>query len=132
MLTSIFAAALLPLAMQTADTAAPPPAMQAEPVRPRLSLEEQTALRCSVALAMVAQKQGAGQTPGDENGPYPKIGPAGREFFVRNLAGVMDSAEYSRVWIMAAVEEERIALEADGGLEAIMPTCLMLLDASGL
>lgn len=97
-----------------------------------MSLQQKTGLRCSVALALVADRQRAGETPGNADGAYPDTGPRAREFFVRNLAGLMEDERYTREWIVLAIEREREELAQPGALDAVMPTCLMLLDASGL
>ena len=94
-----------------------------------LSLEQQTALRCSAAFAMVASGQARGETG---MARYPALGARGREYMVRSSARLMDDAGLTREQIAVMLEAEVLALREEGRLEAIMPPCLAMLDASGL
>ena len=102
-------------------------ALQAAPAT--LSLEQQTALKCSSAFAILAD----GQSRGDARmAPYPQLGTRGREFFVVSSARIMDEAGIGRDAVARLLEAEARKLRADGALEAALPGCLLLLDASGL
>jgi hypothetical protein len=93
-----------------------------------LSLEQRTALRCSAAFAIVstAQEQGGASD-------YPRLDRRAREFFVRSSARVMDEAGLDREGITALMEAEAQDLVGTPGrIDAVMPACLALLDASGL
>lgn len=94
-----------------------------------LSLEQQTALRCSAAFAMVASGQARGEAG---MARYPALGARGREYMVRSSARLMDDAGLTREQIAGMLEAEVLALREEGRLDAIMPPCLALLDASGL
>ena len=94
-----------------------------------LSLEQQTALRCSAAFAMVASGQARGEA---DMVRYPALGTRGREFMVRSSARLMDDAGLTRDQIATMLEAEVLALREQERLAAIMPPCLALLDASGL
>lgn len=97
--------------------------------RAPLDVSQRTALRCSVAFALVAE----GQAQGDPAmAAYPELGTRGREFFVRNAAQIMDEAGLDRDAVAGLFAGELNELRADGALEAVMPPCLLLLDASGL
>lgn len=94
-----------------------------------LSIEQQSALRCSVAVAMAAEQQRAGQARGKD---WPDLTTRGREFFVRSLAKLMDEAKLTRPMLTAHVQRETEQLKEPARLEAVMPACLLLLEASGL
>lgn len=116
----IFAVVLL-----AAQSAAP--LVTAQPVP--LPLEQQSALRCSIAIAMAAEQQRAGQA-GDK--VWPDLTTRGREFFVRSLAKLMDEAKLTRPMLTAHSQREVEQLKQPGRLDEVMPACLMLLDASGV
>ena len=123
----LFAAALL-AAPVTAQDAPPARAPSASPAPAALSLHQRTMLRCSAAFAMLSARQAAGQaTPG-----APDLGTRGREFFVRASAQVMDETHADRAAIAAALKGEAQGLVGTGRLEAVLPPCLIMLDASGL
>ena len=109
-----------------ATQAAAPPAPQDAPAADALSplpADQQGAIRCSAAFALVAERQ----RQGDEAAlVYPPVGERGREFFVRTGARLMDETGMTRDAVEAGV------ILAEGSLDEIMPACLMLLDASGL
>lgn len=98
---------LAPFALITA----PPPA---------LTLEQSTALKCGVAFAMA-------------DGASPELRTRGREFFVRSAARIMDETGAGRDAIAALVAAQEDELRQDPDrIVAMMPVCLLLLDASGL
>ena len=100
-----------------------------QPAAPALTLQQNTALRCSVAFALVAE----GQARGDPAmAGYPPLGERGREFFVRSSAQLMDETGLSREAVAALLAAEIEALREPGALDGVMPPCLLLLDASGL
>ena len=99
----------------------------AEP--PPLSIEAQASLRCSAAFALVAYGQEAGDPA---SAKWPEIDPRGREYFVRTLARIMDEAKIDRDQAADLAELEARRLLDSGNLDAVMPACLQLLDASGL
>ena len=108
-----------------AQSAAPPAAAVPAP----LTLEQQSALRCSVAVAMGADQQRAGLAGGKK---WPDLTTRGREFFVRSLARLMDDAKLTRPMLAAHVQRETAQLKQPGRLDEVMPACLLLLDAAGL
>ncbi|WP_374408752.1 hypothetical protein [Pelagerythrobacter sp.] len=113
-------AALVPAAH--AQTA--PDGAAAEP-----TVQQKTALRCSVAFALVAQGQARGDPAMAE---WPPLGERGREFFVRSSAQMMDETGMTREEVAALLANEITALGEPGALAEVMPPCLLLLDASGL
>ena len=114
------------LAFQPAPgTAEPAEPMQAAP----LSAQQQGALRCAAAFALVAERQRVG----DEDAlAYPPMAERGREFFVQVGARLMEDAGLTREAMTARMRGEADAILADGSLDEIMPPCLLLLEASGL
>lgn len=94
-----------------------------------LPIEQQTALRCSVAIAMAAEQQRMGQAA--DKG-WPDLTARGREFFVRSLAKLMEDTGMSRERLMLYARPEVETLAEPGALAAVMPSCLLMLDASGL
>lgn len=86
-------------------------------------------LRCSAAFAIVARQQADGRA---EAKRYPAMEPRGKEFFVRASAQLMDEAKLTREQVQAALQAEAKDLSAPGKLDAVMPACLLSLDASGL
>lgn len=96
---------------------------------PSLTIEQRTALRCSVAFALVAE----GQARGDlAMSAYPALGERGREFFVRTSARIMDETGLDRRAVAGLLGAEVEPLREDGTLDRVMPPCMLLLDASGL
>ena len=118
------AAASFPLAAQDAPAAAPT-------TLPQLSIDQVTSLRCGVAFGMVAKEQAEGD---ERAAAYPAMDPRGREFFVRTMAGLMDAHDLTREQAngLTYVTLQTIQREGREAREAMMPSCLMLLDASGL
>ena len=109
----------------------PAVAQDPAPDLPDLSLEQRTNLRCAVAFGLIAK----GQEEGDPRAAaYPPMGERGREFFVRTMAQLMDDEGLSREGVNKLAFHETLALakESPEAREKMMPSCLMLLDASGL
>lgn len=96
---------------------------------PKLSLEQKTSLRCSAAFAIVADGQARGNADALE---YPALAERGREFFVRSSARLMDDAGLDRAQISKLMQIEAQDLWDKGEVEQIMPSCLLLLNASGI
>jgi len=97
---------------------------------PALTLEQRTMLRCSAAFALVANRQRAGEP---DALAFPDVGERGREYFVRAMASLMDTAGLGREAIAALVAGEAQDLAADSRtLYRAMPSCLLSLEASGL
>ena len=118
---------LTPLVLALAQAAAPAP--EASPL-PDLTLEQASALRCSVAFGLVHQAQRAGDGSASD---YPVMAQRGQEFFVRTTARLMDETGADRETVMALVMREHAALsETPGRVDDVMPACLLMLDASGL
>lgn len=109
------------LALQTA------PAMPAAP-QP-LTQERRALLRCAVAFAMVSGAQANGDA---EAMKWPELGTRGREFFVRAMAQLMDATGRDRAAISALASTEAQALTTNDEVGKIMPSCLLMLDASGV
>lgn len=103
-----------------------PAGAQETPLKP-LSLEQQTALKCSAAFALGATLQQRGQ-----GGDWPPLAERGREFFVRAMAQLMDDTGRTREVVAEAVAVQARQLGDRGALDAAMSPCLLLLDASGL
>jgi hypothetical protein len=108
---------------------ATPGAAQTAPVEPApLTLQQTTALRCSAAFAIGAALQGRGIAT-----DWPPLATRGREFFVRASAQVMDETGRSRDAVASTIAEYARPLAAERAvLDAAMPPCLLLLDASGV
>lgn len=103
-------------------SAAPGPAGQ-----PRaLTAPERMGLRCAAAFAVVAAGQARGEAAMKA---YPPMVPRGREFFVRMAAQLMDSAGLDEAGIRAAAEVQARAMQAEGGVATVMPSCLKVLEA---
>lgn len=111
-------------------SAAPLAAQQTATASPQLGLQQQTALRCSAAIAVASALQESGDAPAMED--YPPLAERGREFFVRSTAKVMEETGMTREQIAAALEAEARDLAKPRRLQEVMPACLLLLDASGL
>ena len=116
--------ARVPLALFAASLLATPVIAQDTP---RLSLEQQTSVRCSAAFAIVAGIQSQGGA-----NEYPPLAERGREYFVRSAARLIDETGIDRAGITALMQAEAEALSDPERLEAALPACLLLLDASGL
>lgn len=117
---------LAPLALIAAQAAAP-----ASPAAlPTLTLEQASALKCGVAFAMADRiADGDGQV----SPPSSQLRTRGREFFVRSAARIMDETGANRDSIAALVSAQSAELRANPEqIDAMMPACLLLLDASGI
>ena len=115
----------LALAMLAAQANAQAPVHQT----PALSLPAQASLRCSAAFALVS----FGQSAGDPAAlAWPQIDPKGREYFVRTMAKIMEETGMDRDQAAALAEKEAKRLLDAKEVDAVMPACLQLLDASGL
>lgn len=96
---------------------------------PALSLEQQTTLRCAAAFAMVAEGQKRGNA---EALAYPALDKRGKEFFVRSSARLMDQTGLDRRAIASIMQREAQDLWDNDQVDQIMPSCLLLLSASGI
>ena len=94
-----------------------------------LPVAQQTALRCSVAIAVAAEQQRAGTAANDS---WPELTERGREFFVRSMAQLMDDTGMTREQLALYARPEVEALKDPQRLEQVMPACLLMLEASGL
>ncbi len=105
-------------------------ALQSAPAEPApLSQENRALLRCAAAFALVAQGQAAGDAAAKA---WPDLSVRGREFFVRAMARLMDETGRDRAGIAALANAEAQALTASGDVAKIMPSCIVMLDASGV
>ncbi len=104
-------------------------AAQPAPTPRPLSLENRTALRCAAAFAIVADGQARGKK---DALIYPALDKRGREFFVRSSARVMDDTGMDRAAVASALQAEAQDLWDKDGIDPIMPSCLLLLEASGV
>ena len=128
LLAAGLALASLPLAAQDAPATGP---AAAETALPTLTLEQRSSLRCGVAFGLIAK----GQAEGDARAAaYPAMEPRGREFFVRTMAGLMDDHDLTREQANKLAFETTMTLMNEGleEREAMMPNCLLLLEASGV
>lgn len=125
-LAPVFAGAVVPTSIQAApDT----PIASLE----ELSIEEATAPRCAVAFAIVGNWQKNNDPRG---GQYPDMkATGGQEFFVRSVAGLMESRGLSREAVSAIMAREARSFSGPDGanrIEQMMPACLLVKQASGL
>jgi hypothetical protein len=92
-----------------------------------LSIQQETAMKCSAAFAIGAtlQAKGGGKA-------WPTLMPRGREFMVRAAAAIMDQTGRTQEQVAAELTAQAKMLRAPGALDAAMGPCLLLLDASGL
>jgi hypothetical protein len=123
MLTTLLAPMLsTALALQAAPAV---PAPMPEPI----TQEQRALLRCSAAFALVTN----GQANGDpEATRWPDLGSRGREFFVRAMAQLMDQTGLDRAGISRLAEQHARELAAKDEVGKIMPSCLLMLEASGV
>jgi hypothetical protein len=113
--------------------AAPAPAQEL----PRLTIEQQTLVRCSATFALVAGEQAKGNPVALR---YPALGERGREYFVRTAARLTDELGVPRETAAALLNREAGRVKAERAAadnpaeitERIMRTCLVSLIASGL
>lgn len=115
-----FIAALL--AAQPAPASPPPPAAA-------LSQGSRALLRCSAAFALVSRRQANGDPVALR---WPALEVRGREFFVRSLAQLMDETGLDRDGIAWLAGAEAKALQDSGEADKVMPSCLVMLESSGV
>ncbi len=104
---------------------------------PRLTIEQQTLLRCSATFALVAGEQAKGDA---DRSRYPPLGERGREYFVRTAAKLTDELGVPRETVMGLLSSEAGKVQAERAsapiprvlTDRIMQTCLVSLTASGL
>ncbi len=120
MMISLFLPSLLLIAQEPVQTA---PA-----ATPVLTAENRAVIRCSAAFAIV----GARQAREGDKGEWPELNARGREFFVVAMAGIMDEHRLGRDEITTLVRNEAVRLTETAEVEAIMPACLLMLEASGV
>jgi hypothetical protein len=105
-------------------------ALQATPAAPQpLTQENRALLRCAVAVALVSGGQAKGEAQALK---WPELGTRGREFFVRAMAQLMDATGRDRAAISALANSEAQALAAGDEVARIMPSCLVMLESSGV
>lgn len=97
---------------------------------PRLNLEQETAVRCSAAFAIISSEQARG-TPLAAG--WPPLGSRGREYFVRTGARLMDETGATRPQVQALFARSAADLRASGAglaarLEGLRGPCLSLLN----
>lgn len=128
-MTKPFLAAVVLAALSPAAHAQPDPAAPFDPASVRLTLQNQALLRCSAAFALVSY--------GQENGnlaalAWPRLDPRGQEFFVRSLARLMDDTGLDRDQVSVLASREAQRLLDENQVDAVMPACLAMLEASNL
>jgi hypothetical protein len=124
------APALAALAIPAMAQDTPPPEPVPAPLAgPELDLEQTMAMRCSIAFALVADMQVAGEKAGLA---YPALEERGREYFVRTMARLMEETGLDRGELRVVLDREVAEVRAGGMVEEIMPACMVALDASGL
>jgi hypothetical protein len=114
MLTALLAAALT---------------LQAAPAAPTIAQDQRALLRCAAAFAIVSDGQAKGRA---EANRWPVLGTRGREFFVRALAQLMDQTGLDRDAVSRLASSEAQSLRERGEVDRIMPSCLTMLELSGL
>lgn len=110
-----------------------PLSLQAAPIAPapqvQLTQENAALLRCSAAFALVS----FGQANGNEASMrWPLLDPRGQEFFVRSMAKLMDDTGLSRDEVSQLASAEAQRLLDEDQVDAVMPACLLMLEASGV
>ncbi|HSM53516.1 MAG TPA: hypothetical protein VK839_04990 [Erythrobacter sp.] len=119
---------LIAAAIGLAAQATAPVAPATRPAAP-LSQENKALVRCSAAFALVSFGQENGNADAQK---WPAIDPRGREFFVRALAQVMDETGLQRDALAGMVQAEAQRLLDEAQVDAVMPACLTMLEASGV
>ena len=104
-------------------------ALQAAPADPALKQEDRALLRCAAAFAILAEGQANGNAAAKK---WPPIEARGREFFVRVLAQVMDRTGLDRDGISRLISAEAQDLWDKQEAEKVMPSCLVMLESSGI
>jgi len=97
--------------------------------QPKLTSEDRAALRCAAAFALVGARKGKG---GNDTGATPELAERGQEFFIVTLAGMMDKYALDRMAIEQIVTDEAQKLVKAQEVDAVMPACLLMLQAAGL
>ncbi|MXO55319.1 hypothetical protein GRI36_00340 [Altererythrobacter gangjinensis] len=95
----------------------------------QLTLEQKAALRCSAAFALTAQAQTRGERQALR---YPLLAERGREFFVRSSARIMDETGLDRLAVATLIQQKAQELRDDSNIDEVMPSCLIMLEASGI
>ncbi|MDT8279197.1 MAG: hypothetical protein RQ806_01435 [Erythrobacter sp.] len=104
--------------------------VQAAPATaPALSQENRALLRCAAAFAVVANGQANSEAAAQQ---WPDLSTRGREFFVLTMAQLMDASGLDRAGITQLARDEAQALIANDEVHKIMPTCLLMLESSGV
>lgn len=114
------------LSLQTAPV--PEPDTAFEPAS-KLTSEQRVRLRCSAAFALIAHDQSIGD---EEALQWPKLEKRGREFFVRTTAGLIEQHSMTREQVAQITADEANTLLRDDETQSVMPSCMILLEASGL
>jgi len=96
---------------------------------PQLTLEQQAALRCSAAFAVIAHGQDNGNADALR---YPPIADRGREFMVLSMAKLMDETGLGRDAVSQLLSAEAQQLADSGNFAEVMPACLLLLENAGI
>lgn len=120
---------LLTVAALVALQSAPPAEAQPYSPPPALSAESNAALRCSAAFALISYGQANGNEAARQ---WPDLDERGREFFVRTMARIMDETGVDRDGVARMAEIKAQQLIDSGEVEQIMPSCLVMLEASGI
>lgn len=77
------------------------------------------------------QAQGAEAGEGTQS-QWPELRERGREFFVVAMAGLMDERGFDRAMIEKLTRDAALRLREAGEVDAVMPACLLMLEASGV
>lgn len=102
---------------------------------PALTVDQETALRCSASFAIAAAEQSRGAKWALA---FPQLLAGGKEYFVRTGARLMDETGLSRTEVQALVQRHALALRAGMArtsdpatvFAATMPLCLDLLETT--
>lgn len=92
-------------------------------------MEQTTNLRCAAAFAIIAHWQGADDAEALE---WPLLAERGRKFFVRVSAQLIDRTGMDRQTLAALMQREATGFSDRDAIDRIMPSCLLLLEASGI
>ena len=111
-------------------------ALAAAPVAaPSLTVDQETALRCSASFAIVAAEQTRGTAWA---ATFPPLQQRGKEYFVRTGARLMDETGMTRDAVQELARRQALMLRSDmahrrdpeGIFTATMPLCLGLLETA--